>query len=67
MFLGILDSLTQLTFKMSQRGYDKILSATSTVQPSTSANEDDLHLRQKQVFDATHSITGELEKATVEA
>jgi hypothetical protein len=47
---------------MSRRGLDKILSATSTLQPPTSANEDDLHLQQKQVFDATQSITGELEE-----
>jgi hypothetical protein len=47
---------------MSRRGFDKILLATSTLQPSTSANEDDLHLRQKKVFDATQSITGELEE-----
>jgi dTDP-glucose pyrophosphorylase len=36
--------------------------ATSTLQPSTSANEDNLHLWQKQVFDATEIITGELEE-----
>jgi hypothetical protein len=36
--------------------------ATSTLQPSTLANEDDLHLRQKQVLDATQIITGELEE-----
>jgi hypothetical protein len=60
--LGILDSLTPLTLKMSWRGFDKILSATSTLQPSTLANEDDLHLWQKQVFDATQIITGELEE-----
>jgi hypothetical protein len=59
---GILDSLTPLTLKMSRWGFDKILLATSTLQPSTSANEDDLHLRQKKVFDATQSITGELEE-----
>jgi hypothetical protein len=39
-----------------------MLSATSTLQPSTSATEDDLHLRQKKVFDATQSITGGLEE-----
>jgi hypothetical protein len=39
-----------------------MLSATSTLQPSSSANEDDLHLRHTQVFDATQSITGELEE-----
>jgi hypothetical protein len=47
---------------MIRRGFDKIILATSTLQPSTLANEDDLHLRQKQVFDATQSITGELEE-----
>jgi hypothetical protein len=47
---------------MSQRGFDKILLATSTLQPSTSANEDDLHLWQKKVFDATQIITDELEE-----
>jgi hypothetical protein len=62
LFSGILDSLTPLTLKMSQRGFDRILSATSTLQPSTLANEDDLHFRQKQVFDATQIITGELEE-----
>jgi hypothetical protein len=36
--------------------------ATSTLQPSTLANEDDLHLRQKKVFDATQSIISELEE-----
>jgi hypothetical protein len=39
-----------------------MLLASSTLWPSTSANEDDLHHRQKQVFDATQSITGELEE-----
>jgi hypothetical protein len=47
---------------MSRRGFDKILLATSTLQPSTSATEDDLQLWQRQVFDATQSITGELEE-----
>jgi hypothetical protein len=47
---------------MSRRGFDRILSATSTLQPSTLANEDDLHLRQKQVLDATQIITGDLEE-----
>jgi hypothetical protein len=47
---------------MSRQGFDRILSATSTLQPSTLANEDDRHLRQKQVFDATQVITGELEE-----
>jgi hypothetical protein len=47
---------------MSQQGLDKILSATSTLQPPTSANEDDLHLWQKQVLDATQIFTGELEE-----
>jgi hypothetical protein len=37
-------------------------SATSTLQPPTAANEDDPHLQQKQVFDATQSITGGLEE-----
>jgi hypothetical protein len=37
-------------------------SATSTLQPPTAANEDDLHLRQKKVFDATQSIIGGLEE-----
>jgi hypothetical protein len=59
---GILDSLTPLTLKMSRRGFDRILSATSTPQPSNLANEDDLQLRQKQVLDATQIITGELEE-----
>jgi hypothetical protein len=36
-------------------------SATSTFQPSTSANEENLHLWQKQILDETQSITGELE------
>jgi hypothetical protein len=61
-FLGILDSLTPLTLKMSWWGFDTILSAASTLQSSTLANEDNLHLRQKQVFDATQIITGELEE-----
>jgi hypothetical protein len=39
-----------------------ILSTTSTLQSSTSANEDNLHLWQKQVLDATQVITGELEE-----
>jgi hypothetical protein len=47
---------------MSRRDFDRILLATSTLQPSTEANEDDLHLQQKQVFDATQIITGELEE-----
>jgi hypothetical protein len=47
---------------MSWRGFDTILSAASTLRSSTSANEDNLHLQQKQVFDATQSITGELEE-----
>jgi hypothetical protein len=57
-FSGILGSLTPLTLKMFWRGFDRILSATSILQPSASATEDDLHLRQKKVFDATQSITG---------
>jgi hypothetical protein len=52
---------------MSQRGFDMILSATSTLQPSTLANEDDLHLRQKQVLDATQSVTEKLEEQSLEA
>jgi hypothetical protein len=36
--------------------------ATSTLQPSTSATEDDLHLRQKEDFVATQSIIGGLEE-----
>jgi hypothetical protein len=47
---------------MSRRGFNKILLATSTLQPSTLANEDDLHPQQKKVFDATQNITGELEE-----
>jgi hypothetical protein len=47
---------------VSQQGFDKVLSATSTLQPSILANGEDLHLRQKQVFDATQIITGELEE-----
>jgi hypothetical protein len=39
-----------------------ILLAASTHQSSTLANEDNLHLWQKQVFDATQIITGELEE-----
>jgi hypothetical protein len=39
-----------------------ILLATSTLQSSTSANEDNLHPRQEQVFDATQFIIGELEE-----
>jgi hypothetical protein len=38
---------------MSRQGFDRILLATSTLQPSTLANEDDLNLWQKQVLDAT--------------
>jgi hypothetical protein len=44
------------------KAFVKILSATSTLQPPTVANEDDLHLQQKQVFDATQSITSGLEE-----
>jgi hypothetical protein len=47
---------------MSRRGFDEILLATSTLQPSTSATEDDLHLRQKKVFDAAQGIIGEFEE-----
>jgi hypothetical protein len=60
--MGTLDSLTTLTLEASRQGFDKVLSAAPTLQPSTSANEDDLHLRQKQVFDATQIITSELEE-----
>jgi hypothetical protein len=42
-----------------------ILSAASTLQSSTSANEDNLHLRQKKVFGATQFITGELEEQSL--
>jgi hypothetical protein len=66
-FSGILDSLTLLTLKMSRRGFNRILSATSTLQPPTSATEDDLYLRQKKVFDATQSITDGLEEQPLEA
>jgi hypothetical protein len=59
-FLCMLGSLTLLTLKVSWQGFDKILSAMSTLQLSTSANEDNLHLRQKRVFDATQIIAGEL-------
>jgi hypothetical protein len=59
-FSGILDSLTPLTLKVSRRGFDKKLLATSTLPPSTSANEDNLHFWQKQVLDATQIITSEL-------
>jgi hypothetical protein len=54
--------LTPLTLKVSRQGFDKIPLATSTLQPSTSVNGDDLHLWQEQVFDATQSIIGELEE-----
>jgi hypothetical protein len=47
---------------MSRQGFDKMLLATSTLQPSTSANEDDLHPWQNKVIDASQSITGELEE-----
>jgi hypothetical protein len=39
-----------------------VLLATSTLQASTTACEEDLRLRQKQVFYATPSITEELEE-----
>jgi hypothetical protein len=61
-FSGILDSLAPLTLKISWWGFDTILLTTSTLQSSTSANEDNLHLRQKQALDATQVITGELEE-----
>jgi hypothetical protein len=60
--LGTLGSLTPLTLKMSRRGFDRILSATSNLQLSTLANEDDLHTWQRPVFEATQRITGELEE-----
>jgi hypothetical protein len=47
---------------MSGRGFDTILLAASILQSSTLANEDNLQLRQKQVFDATQIINGELEE-----
>jgi hypothetical protein len=47
---------------MSRRGFERILLATSTLQPSTLAIEDDLHLWQKQVLDATQITTSELEE-----
>jgi hypothetical protein len=46
---------------VSQQGSRQDTSATSTLQPPTAANEDDLHLPQKQVLDATQIITDELE------
>jgi hypothetical protein len=52
---------------MSRQGFDRILSATSALQPSTLANEDDLHLWQKKVFDATQSVTEKLEEQPIEA
>jgi hypothetical protein len=61
-FLGILGSLTPLTLKMSRRGLDKILSATSTLQPPTSANKDDLHLQQKASPWCNSEHHGELEE-----
>jgi hypothetical protein len=60
-FLDKLDSLTLLTLKVSRQGFDKILSVTSTLQPSTAASEDNLHLRQMQVFYATQSVNEKLE------
>jgi hypothetical protein len=42
----------------------KVFSATSTLQPSTAASEDDLHLRQEQAFDAAQSIIKKLEEQT---
>jgi hypothetical protein len=59
--MDILDSLTPLTLKVSRRGFDKTVLSTSTHQPPTSANEADLRLPQKQVFNATQSIAGGLE------
>jgi hypothetical protein len=50
---------------MSRQGFDKTLLATSTLQPTILANEDDLHLWQRQVFEATQSITGELEEQSL--
>jgi hypothetical protein len=60
--LGVLDSLAALTLEVSRQGFDKILSAASNLQPSTLADEDDLHFWQKQVYYATQSITDELEE-----
>jgi hypothetical protein len=40
-----------------------VLSAASTLQPSTSANEDNPHLLEKQVFNGAQGIIGEFEKA----
>jgi hypothetical protein len=45
-FSCILGSLTPLALKVSWWGFDKIISATSTLQPSTFANGDILHLQQ---------------------
>jgi hypothetical protein len=39
----------------------KVFSAISTLQPSTVAREDDLHIRQEQVLDITQNNTDELE------
>jgi hypothetical protein len=47
---------------LSRQGFDKIPLATATLQPSTAASEDDLHLRREQAFDAAQSIIDELEK-----
>jgi hypothetical protein len=51
---------------VSQHGLYKILLATSTLQPSTIASEDDLHLWQEQAFDAAQSIIKKLEEQPFE-
>jgi hypothetical protein len=53
--------LTPLTIKsvLARSRQDKL--ATSTLQPSTAASEDDLHLRQEQAVDAARSIIKKLE------
>jgi hypothetical protein len=38
-----------------------MFSAASTLQPSTSASEDNPHLWQKQVFDKAQGIIGKFE------
>jgi hypothetical protein len=47
---------------VSQRGINKVVSATSTLQPSTLANEDNPHLWQKQVLNASQGIIGEFKE-----
>jgi hypothetical protein len=65
--MGALDSLTTLTLEESRRGFDKVLSAASTLQPSTLADEDNPHLWQKQVFDAAQGIIGEFEEQSLKS